>query len=143
MSQVDEEVQTAEELAKELADARAEAAGLKEELKKTQEEQEMMRRLSAEGTRDLEAAILIAKSRLAREGKTDLAGIVAQMKKEKGYLFNEKEIGGVKPAARTSPAREPRQGGAAGIERAAKRAAGTGSRADLQEYMRKRRVLSF
>ena len=151
MSQVDEEVQTAErraeELAKELAEARAEAKELTEELKETREHQELMRRLAAEGTRDLEAAVLIAKSRLGREGKADLAGIVERLKKEKGYLFHDKENGGVdstspgqvKTALRTSSAREPRQ--SVGLERSAKRAAGTGSRADLQEYMKKRRVV--
>jgi hypothetical protein len=45
-------------------------------------------------------------------------------------------------AMRTSPAKEQRSGAGA-LERAARRAAGTGSRSDLQEYMRRRRVLSF
>lgn len=130
----------AEELAGELAEARAEAGRLAEELKATHKEQELMSKLAAEGTRDLEAAVLIAKARLASEDKADVAGVVEQLKKEKGYLFCEKsEISGVNPALRTSPAKEPRQGGAAGIERAARRAAGTGSRADIQEYMRRRR----
>ena len=55
-----------EELAGELAEARAEATRLAEELKATQKEQELMRRLAAAGTRDLEAAVLIAKARLAQ-----------------------------------------------------------------------------
>src|SRR3989304_5226111 len=55
----------AEELSGELADARAEAGRLAEELKATHKEQELMRKLAAEGTKDLEAAVLIAKSRLA------------------------------------------------------------------------------
>jgi hypothetical protein len=126
-----------EELAGELAEARAEAGRLAEELKATHKEQELMSKLAAEGTRDLEAAVLIAKARLSREDKADVAGVVEQLKKEKGYLFGEKSTAGA--TVRTSPAKEPRQGGAAGIERAARRATGTGSRADLQEYMRKRR----
>ncbi len=126
-----------EELAGEVAEARAEAGRLAEELKATQKEQELMSKLAAEGTRDLEAAVLIAKARLAREDNADLAGVVEKLKKEKGYLFGEKIA--AEAAPRTSPAKEPRQGGAAGIERAARRAVGTGSRADLQEYMRKRR----
>jgi glutamate mutase epsilon subunit len=127
----------AEELTGELAEARAETGRLAEELKATHKEQELMSKLAAEGTRDLEAAVLIAKARLSREDKADVAGVVEQMKKEKGYLFGEKSTTEI--AVRTSPAKESRQGGAAGLERAAKRAAGTGSRADLQEYMRKRR----
>ncbi len=145
-----------EELAGELAQARAEATRLAEELKATQKEQELMRRLASEGARDLEAAMLIAKARLAKDEKAgsthstssgpasspqgDLNGVVEQLKKEKQYLFGDKSIGGVNPALRTSSAKEQRSG-AGVLERAAKRAAGTGSRSDLQEYMRKRRSI--
>ena len=128
----------AEELAEELADARAEAERLSGELKNTQNEQELIKRLTAEGAKDLEAAVLIAKARMAREDKADLNSVVEQLKREKQYLFSEKPTG--EATLRTSPAKEPR--GAAGrIERAAKRAADTGSRVDLQEYMRKRRCV--
>ena len=125
-----------EELAGELVEARAEATRLADELKATQKEQELMRRLASEGTRDLEAAMLIAKSRLSKDEKGDLGGVVEQLKREKQYLFSEKTSGSV--AVRTSPAKEQRSG-AGVLERAAKRAAGTGSRSDLQEYMRRRR----
>ena len=131
----------AEELAGELAEARAESAKLADEMKATQKEQELMKRLAAEGTRDMEAAILIAKARISGDEKADLGGVVEQLKREKQYLFTEKALTGA--SVRTSPAKESRQSGASAIERAASRAAGTGSRADLQEYMRKRRVLSF
>jgi hypothetical protein len=127
-----------EELAGELVEARAETTRLADELKATQKEQELMRRLASEGTRDLEAAMLIAKSRLAKDEKGGLSSVVEQLKKEKGYLFGEKTPGSV--AVRTSPAKEQRNGAGA-LERAAKRAAGTGSRSDLQEYMRKRRSI--
>ena len=125
-----------EEIAVELAEARTEASRLVEELKATQKEQELMKRLTAEGTKDLEAAVLIAKARLAGTDNTDIGGVVEQLKKEKQYLFGEKTSGSV--AVRTSPAKEQRSG-AGVLERAAKRAAGTGSRGDLQEYMRRRR----
>jgi hypothetical protein len=140
-----------EELAGELAEARADAARLVNELKATQKEQELMKRLASEGTRDLEAAVLIAKSRLAETDKAgstssqqaDLNNVVEQLKKEKQYLFcgqfSEKVQTGT--AMRTSPAKEPRQGTATAIDRAARKAVGTGSRADLQEYMRKRRSI--
>jgi hypothetical protein len=143
-----------EELAEELAEVRAEATRLADELKATHREQELMRRLASEGTRDLEAAILIAKARLAgkdQAGSTgspqaDLGGVIEQLKKEKGYLFPRPDPGQVgektsgSATARTSPAKEQRSG-AGVLERAAKRAAGTGSRSDLQEYMRKRRSI--
>jgi hypothetical protein len=137
-----------DELAGELADAKAEATRLADELKATQREQELMKRLASEGTRDLEAAMLIAKARLAGKDQADLGGVIEQLKKEKGYLFPRPDSGQVgektsgSATVRTSPAKEQRSG-AGVLERAAKRAAGTGSRSDLQEYMRKRRVLSF
>lgn len=129
-----------EELAGELSESRAEATRLADELKGVQKEQELTKRLVAAGARDLEAAVLIAKSRLAKDEKSDLGGVVEQLKKEKQYLFGETSIGGVNPALRTSPAKEQRSG-AGVLERAAKRAAGTGNRSDLQEYMRKRRSI--
>ncbi|MGA2070912.1 MAG: hypothetical protein ABSG97_06145 [Sedimentisphaerales bacterium] len=125
-----------EELAGELADAKAEATRLADELKATHREQELMKRLASEGTRDLEAAMLIAKARLAGKDQADLGGVIEQLKKEKQYLFGEKTSGSA--TVKTSPAKEQRSG-AGVLERAAKRAAGTGSRGDLQEYMRRRR----
>ncbi|MBN2020051.1 MAG: hypothetical protein JW749_07495 [Sedimentisphaerales bacterium] len=127
----------AEELTGELAEVKAEAGRLANELKATQTEQELARRLSAEGARDLEAAVLIARDRLSRDSKADVNGVVEQLKREKGYLFSERTAAAA--AVRTSPAKESRQSGASSVERAARRAAETGSRTDLQEYMRKRR----
>jgi hypothetical protein len=126
-----------EELSSQLAEANEEANRLTKELKSTQKEQELMRRLAAEGARDLEAAVLIAKARLAGTDKADLAGIVERLKNEKQYLFVEKASSGA--TVRTSPLKESRQTGATALDRAAKKAAGTGSRADLQEYMKRRR----
>jgi len=130
-----------EELAGELAEARAETVRLADELKNMQQGQELTRRLVAAGARDLDAAVLIAEARLpAGANKTDLDGVVEQLKREKQYLFGQMPSAGAPAPIRTSPAKEHR-GGAGTIERAAKRAAGTGSRADLQEYMRKRRSI--
>lgn len=128
-----------EELGSELAESRAETTRLANELKATQKEQELMKRLASEGARDLEAAVLIAKSRLAGTDKGDVNGVVEQLKREKQYLFGEKTPDGA--AVRTSPAKGPRQTGATAIEKAASRASVTGNRMDLQEYMRKRRNL--
>jgi hypothetical protein len=131
----------AEELAGELAEARAESARIADELKATRKEQELIKRLSAEGAKDLETAGLIAKARISGDEKADLGGIVERLKKEKGYLFSQTSdgIGGAGAALRTSPARESKQTPARAIDRAARKAAGTGSRTDVQEYMRKRR----
>ncbi len=129
----------AEELESELAESKAEAERLTRELTATQKEQELIKKLAAESARDLEAAVLIAKARMGRDDKLDIGGVVEQLKKEKGYLFGQAAgSGGANTALRTSPAKEQRSG-AGSLERAAKKAAGTGSRSDLQEYMRKRR----
>jgi len=142
MSESDEKAQSAErqieELAGELEETKIEASRLANELKTTQKEQELMRRLTAEGARDLEAAVLLAKSRLAGDAKAGLDAVVEQLKREKSYLFGGKEIEGINPSQRTSPAKEQRSG-AGTLDRAGKKAAQTGSRADLQEYMRRRR----
>jgi hypothetical protein len=127
----------AEELESELAESRAEAERLSKELAATQKEQDLIKKLAAENARDLEAAVLIAKARMGRDDKSDLSDVVEQLKKEKGYLFGQAGTSGT-AAPRTSSAKEQR-GGAGSLERAAKKAAVTGSRSDLQEYMRRRR----
>lgn len=128
----------AEELESELAESRAEAERLSRELTDTQREQELIKKLADESARDLEAAVLIAKAQLGRDSKLDLSGVVEKLKKEKGYLFSQAAGTGGTASPRTSPAKEQRNG-AGSIEKAARRAAATGSRADMQEYMRKRR----
>jgi hypothetical protein len=68
---------------------------------------------------------------------------LAQARAEAAKLAEELKTSQAKSVAmRTSPAKEQRSGTGV-LERAAKKAAGTGSRSDLQEYMRRRRVLSF
>jgi hypothetical protein len=63
--------------------------------------------------------------------------VVEQLRKEKGYLFSNTPAAAV--GSRTSGAKDKLSGTAGTLERAAKRAANTGSRADLQEYLRVRR----
>ncbi len=125
-----------EELAGELEDVRSEAKRLADELKGVHKDQELVKRLVAAGARDLETAVLIANTRLASDEKANLDGVVEQLKREKKYMFDEQVTTGA--SVRTSPAKEQRNAGT-GLERAAKRAAGTGNRTDLQEYMKKRR----
>ena len=127
-----------EALMAELAEARAKSDRMEAQLDSKEQEQELMRRLSAEGTKDLEAAVAIAKARISGDNTAELGAIVEQLRKEKGYLFNEKEV--TAATMRTSPAKEQRNG-AGSLERAAKKAAGTGSRSDLQVYMKRRRSI--
>ncbi len=135
----------AEVLAEELAVARAEAGRLGEQVEQMRTEHALMSRLAAEGAKDLEAAVLIAKARLGtceEAGSTgspqaDVESVIKQLKNEKRYLFGE--FGGGATLQKTSGAKERLGSREAVVDRAAKKAAVTGSRADVQEYMRRRR----
>jgi hypothetical protein len=127
----------AESLAEELAAAKAQATSLSQQLNDLQVEQQLIRKLAAAGAVDLETAVLIAKARIQGQDKADVNGVVEQLRKEKEYLF-----GGATAAVgarKTASAKERMQNGQTILERAAKRAATSGSRRDLQEYLKLRR----
>ena len=124
-----------EALAEELAEAKTQAAKMSEQLKNVQTEQKLMRKLAAAGALDLEAAVLIARDRIEGEPEADLDGILEQLKKEKQYLF----AGGAMSAKKTAGAKERVANSQTILDTAARRAATTGNRADLQKYLRLRR----
>jgi hypothetical protein len=62
------------------------------------------------------------------------------LRKEKGYLFAGLAEGNLS-AKKTAGAKERGAGNQTVLERAAKRAATTGRRADLQEYLKLRRSI--
>ena len=126
-----------ETLAEELAEAKSRSSEMANELGKLQVEQQLMRKLASAGTIDLEAAVLICKSKLETDAGADLESVVEQVKKEKQYLFAETGVVGT--AKKTSGAKDRMQNSPTNIERAAKKAAKTGSRVDLQEYLKLRR----
>ena len=127
----------AESLAEQLAEARSQAAKLSEHLSDLQIEHELMHKLAAAGAVDLEAAVLMAKSRVAGRDNADLNGVVEQLKKEKQYLFGGASV----PAAarKTAGAKERLQNSRTILETAAKKAATSGNRTDLHEYLKLRR----
>ncbi len=125
-----------EALAEQLAETKSQAARMTEELDSIREEQRIVRKLAGCGAVDLEAAVLIAKAKLAGEPDADLDGVIEELRREKQYLFAESSRA---CAPKTSGVRERVQGNQAALERAAKRAATTGNRADLQEYLKLRR----
>jgi len=103
-------------------------------------ERKLMSKLAAAGSVDLETALLLAKARM--EGKTDadFDGVIEQLKKEKQYLFSG--VCGVVTAKKTAGAKGSAYSGTNNqtvLEKAAKRAAMTGNRTDLQEYLKLRR----
>jgi len=127
-----------EVLAKQLEEARSDIAKITEQLNEVQAEQRLVRKLTAAGAVDLEAATLIAKARANGGNDADLDGVIEQLKKEKQYLFRA-DSERVVTAKKTAGAKDGIQGEQVILERAAKKAATTGNRTDLQEYLRLRR----
>lgn len=126
-----------EELAVELAEAKAQAANTAEKLQNVQNEQKLLRKLAAAGAADLEAAVLIARARMEDEPQADVDGVIEQLRKEKQYLFTS--VGGTATAKKTAGAKERVANSQAVLDTAAKRAATTGNRTDLQKYLKLRR----
>lgn len=131
-----------EELSEALAQARSEAAQIAEQLTETQVEQQLMRKLAAAGTVDLEAAVVIAKARMNGQNEVDIDGVIEQLKAEKQYLFagRESEVVGM-TAQKTAGVKDRVATGRSALERAAKKAAATGNRVDLQHYLKLRRAV--
>ena len=122
----------------ELAKASSEKGRLSEELSQLKTEQKLVKELILAGVSDLEAAVLIAKARLQAQDEVDVSSVVHQLKKEKQYLFGKAaEVSAA--AGKTAGAKQKNQSGPSSLERAAGKAAATGSRLDLQNYLKLRR----
>ena len=127
-----------EALAEQLREVKSEAMKMAEQLNNIRVEQELMQKLAVAGAVDLEAAVLVTKARMEGESQADLDGVVEQLKREKQYLFGNNS-GGAAMAKRTAGAKDRMQNSQTILERAAKKAAATGNRTDLQEYLKLRR----
>ncbi len=127
-----------EALAEQLAQVESQAREMAEQLQSLQIEQKLMRKLAAAGAVDLETAVLIAKARVEGKEKADLDGAIEQLRKEKQYLFAGQAERGM-TAKRTAGAKDRMQNSQTVLEKAAKEAAVTGSRTDLQKYLKLRR----
>jgi hypothetical protein len=129
----------AQDLAEELTQANEKIARMSEDLDSLQLDQKLARKLTAAGAIDLEAAVLIAKTRLQNQAEIDVDGCIEQLKSEKHYLF------GAAPDAstprKTAAVKDRVTPGQTTLERAARRAAQTRHRADLLEYLKLRRKL--
>ncbi len=126
-----------EELSAELEQTKAELSEAAEELASIKTEQELTRKLSAAGASDLEAAVLLAKSRLEGSDSKDVDNCIEQLKKEKQYLFGR--AGTTNLTVKKTSGVKNRAVGQSVLEQAAKKAAGSGDRRDLQEYLKLRR----
>jgi uncharacterized protein YhaN len=126
-----------EELTEQLAQAKTQSAELSGQLSDIQNEQKLMRQLAAAGAVDLETAVLIAKARLQDKDDADVTGVIEQLKKEKQFLFTASSLGPI--PTKTAGARDRVTNSQTLLERAAKKAATTGNRTDLHEYLKLRR----
>ena len=129
-----------EDLMEQLSEAKSQATKISERLSDIEIEQKLTSKLAAAGSVDLETAVLLAKARMEGQKDADLDGVIEQLKKEKQYLFGG--VGGTVTAKKTAGAKESTYGGTnnqTALERAAKKAATTGNRTDLQEYLKLRR----
>jgi len=125
--------------ARQLTEANEKIAQMSRDLDELQTEQKLTHKLAAAGAVDLETAVLVAKARMNGKTPAEMDGCVAQLRKEKAYLFGgPTETAGPR---KTAPAKDRGTTGAAALEHAAQKAAQTGSRADLQHYLKLRRNL--
>ena len=127
-----------EALAEQLREAKSEAKKMAEQLSSIEVEQKLTRKLAAAGTVDLETAVLIAKARIEGQDDADLDGVVKQLKREKQHLCAGNSDGAV-TAKKTAGVKDRMQNSQTILERAARKAATTGNRTDLQEYLKLRR----
>jgi len=111
---------------------------LTEELEGIRLDSKLSESLVSAGVNDVETALLLAKQRMeASEEQADVDSVVESLRKEKGFLFDRgRSIGG---SVRTLAVREKAGGVRSAVEKAARNAVVSGSRRDVQEYMRVRR----
>jgi len=132
-------------LEQELTEKQAEVERLNQNLSQMTIERQLIDKLVSAGVRDLEAAVIIGRTKLQDDKETTAADVVEQLRKEKSYLFSDTQAAAVSPfdklraSTKTSGVKDRLSGATGTLERAAKKAATTGSRADLQEYLRARR----
>jgi hypothetical protein len=134
---MDSNEKNTEDLAQQLAQANERIEQMSRETDDLKLDRQLMQKLAAAGAVDLEAALLMARARTSEPG--DVGRAIEQLKTEKRYLFTDAGSS-EKPASRKTAGAKDRAGSRSVLlEQAAKKAARTGSRADLQEYLRLRR----
>lgn len=126
-----------QQLTDQLAAAKTQSAELNAKLSDVTLEQQLVRRLTEAGASDIESALLLAKSRL-KDGNGDVDNCIRQLRKEKSHLFATGSQAGAFPT-KTAGTRSRGDDVAATLARAAGKAAATGNRKDLQEYLKLRR----
>ena len=127
-----------DELSRELAEVEGHVHQIQDELKSVKVERDLVSRLSAEGAVDVETAVLVIRGKLGASESEDVDGCIEELKREKGFLFSDaKSVDTGRRGTRISKSGIDNNGTV--LANAAKRAAVTGNRFDLQEYLRLRR----
>lgn len=124
-----------------LDDIKSENEKLSKRINSFEIERSLGSELVKAGIADVEAGVILAKAELEKDSEADVKDIIEKLKNEKGYLFgkSDEEKINVSSSVKNSGARQKVSGGRAVIERYAKMAAQSGSRADMMEYLRVRR----
>jgi hypothetical protein len=126
-----------EELTEELNQSQKKASKLSEQLNDVCTEQTLTHKLIAAGTVDIESSVLLAKARMREQEEIDIDGVIEQLKKEKQYLFINS--GENVTSTKTSCAKDRTNDVYTVLAKTARKAANSGSRKDLQEYLKARR----
>ncbi|MBN1974205.1 MAG: hypothetical protein JW787_11235 [Sedimentisphaerales bacterium] len=126
-----------EELTELLSQSQKQASSLNEQLNGIRTEQKLTQKLIAAGTVDVESAVLVAKAKMNEHEDTDVDDVIEQLKKDKQYLF--KNTGENAVSSKTSGAKNRTNDVYTVLANAARKAANSGSRKDLQEYLKARR----
>jgi len=135
--------QSAEKQAQDLADQLTQAnktiSQMSQDLEGLQRDQELTRKLTAAGATDLETALLVAKARIEGQAEVDIDACVEQLRSEKHHLFGPQDE--ILTQRRTAGAKDRTTHNQTALQRAAVQAAQSGSRADMQHYLKLRRTL--
>lgn len=116
-----------EDLSRQLTEADSQAARTSKQLNEIRLEQNLMLKLADADAVDLEAAVLIAKTRLQADDGTSADNVIEHLKTEKTYLFRSSNSNSP-TIKKTAGVRERIQSSRAILEKAAKKASSTGSR---------------
>ncbi len=132
--------QKVQQLSEQLEQANSQTKSLSEQLNELQNERSLTRKLAVAGASDIETALLVAKARLDEHNDMELDDIIEQVKNEKSHLFASSQVRDFGAAApRTTPAKQRNETNSTTLKKAASKAANSGSREDLHQYLRLRR----
>ena len=134
--------QKVEQLTKQLQDREQEQKDVQSQLKETTLENELTQKLVQAGVADIEVGLLLAKDKMKGPGDEpkDIRTLIDTLRKEKPYLFsNMVDEVTATLAGPTAGVRGQRTGSINNLSRLAQQAQRSGSRKDMQEYLRQRR----